>query len=60
MEYVLKEPELTGFHLPKLDIKSMDIDYQNGGYIAAPTHQVPADVSLENITALVDILKNQA
>ena len=32
---------------------------KNGGYIAAPTHQVPADVPLENIIALADILKNQ-
>jgi uroporphyrinogen decarboxylase len=32
---------------------------EGGGYIAAPTHQVPADVPVENIIALADVLKNQ-
>jgi uroporphyrinogen decarboxylase len=31
-----------------------------GGYIASPTHQVPADVPPENIIALVEALKNQS
>ena len=31
----------------------------NGGYIAAPTHDVPADVPPENICALIDFLRNQ-
>ena len=32
----------------------------NGGYIASPTHQVPADVPPENIVALVEVLKSQS
>lgn len=32
---------------------------KNGGYIAAPTHQVPADVPVENILALDEAFKNQ-
>jgi uroporphyrinogen decarboxylase len=32
----------------------------NGGYIASPTHQVPADVPVQNIVALVDALQNQS
>ena len=31
----------------------------NGGYIASPTHRVPADVPPENIVALVEVLKYQ-
>jgi len=32
---------------------------RGGGYIAAPTHQVPADVPVENIIALAEAFKNQ-
>lgn len=32
---------------------------ENGGYIAGPTHQVPADVPAENVIALVNYFKNQ-
>jgi uroporphyrinogen decarboxylase len=31
----------------------------NGGYIAAPTHKVPQDVPVENIIALIEVLKEQ-
>lgn len=31
----------------------------NGGYIASPTHQVPADVPVENIIALIEVLKEE-
>lgn len=37
----------------------MRIMSSNGGYIASPTHQVPADVPPENIAALAEVLKNQ-
>lgn len=39
--------------------KTIDIMSYNGGYIAAPTHQVPDDVPAENIAALVEVLKGQ-
>jgi uroporphyrinogen decarboxylase len=32
---------------------------KNGGYIAAPTHQVSIDVPVENIIALAEAFKNQ-
>ena len=32
---------------------------KNGGYICAPTHQVPDDVPPENIMAMIDSLKQQ-
>ena len=38
----------------------MGIMSVNGGYIAAPTHQVPVDVPPENIAALVEVFKNQS
>lgn len=37
----------------------MKIMSHNGGYIASPTHQVPADVPPENIVALAEVLKDQ-
>lgn len=30
-----------------------------GGYVAAPSHAVPKDAKVENIAAMIDILKNQ-
>ena len=30
----------------------------NGGYICAPTHQVPRDVPVENIMAMIEVFKN--
>jgi len=44
----------------KLIVKeTLNIMSVNGGYIAAPTHQVPKDVPPENIVALVEVLKAQ-
>jgi len=31
----------------------------NGGYIAAPTHAIPADVPPENIVAMIEVLRGQ-
>ena len=36
-----------------------DVLGENGGYILAPAHAVQADVPLENVLALVDVMKNQ-
>ena len=38
--------------------RTVDIMAKGGGYIAAPTHQVPADVSNENILTLIDLLRS--
>jgi uroporphyrinogen decarboxylase len=32
---------------------------QNGGYIAAPAHAIPADAKPENIAAMLAVLNNQ-
>jgi len=32
---------------------------KNGGYVAAPAHDVPADAKPENVAAMIEILKNQ-
>jgi len=40
--------------------KTIDIMSKNGGYIAAPTHQVPPDVSNENILTLIELLRDKA
>ncbi|NLY17424.1 MAG: uroporphyrinogen decarboxylase [Clostridiaceae bacterium] len=32
---------------------------ENGGYIAAPTHALPADIPAENVVALIEAFKNQ-
>ncbi len=39
--------------------KTMDILGRNGGYIAAPTHDVPGDVPPENIEALIEVFTDQ-
>jgi uroporphyrinogen decarboxylase len=37
----------------------MKVMGEGGGYVAAPTHDVPADVPPENIIALVEVFQNQ-
>jgi uroporphyrinogen decarboxylase len=32
---------------------------KNGGYIAAPAHDVPADAKPENVAAMIEVLQNQ-
>jgi uroporphyrinogen decarboxylase len=39
--------------------RTMEILGANGGYIAAPTHDVPCDVPVENILALVETFLDQ-
>lgn len=38
----------------------MDVIGQDGGYICAPAHDIPADVPVANILALVETLRDQA
>ena len=52
-------PYVKPSELKEIVINTIKIMGKNGGYIVAPTHQVPADVPLENIIALADVLKNQ-
>ena len=52
-------PYVTPDEVKKITAETIKILGKNGGYIAAPTHQVPADVPVENIIALVETFKNQ-
>ncbi|OGJ88133.1 MAG: hypothetical protein A2268_05045 [Candidatus Raymondbacteria bacterium RifOxyA12_full_50_37] len=37
----------------------LDVVGKNGGYIASPAHDTPADARPENIAAMIDVLQNQ-
>ena len=39
--------------------RTLDILGKNGGFIAAPTHKIPPDTKPENISVLIEELKNQ-
>lgn len=43
----------------KETIETMKIMGVNGGYIVAPTHDVPGDVPAENVDMLINIINNQ-
>jgi uroporphyrinogen decarboxylase len=32
---------------------------RDGGYIAAPSHAIPADAKPENVAAMIEVLQNQ-
>ena len=50
-------PNLSPYEISALTKETIEILGENGGYICGPTHQVPADVPIENIVAMLDILK---
>ncbi len=52
-------PFVTPDRLKKLVRETIEIMGTDGGYIAAPTHRIPRDVPMENIHALIEILKHQ-
>ncbi len=52
-------PYATPEEVRRVTIETMKILGENGGYIAAPTHDVPGDVPPENIEVLIDVFKNQ-
>jgi len=37
----------------------LDVVGKNGGYIAAPAHDIPGDARPENIAAMIEVLQNQ-
>jgi uroporphyrinogen decarboxylase len=39
--------------------KLIDIVGKNGGYIASPSHDIPADAKPENIAAMIEVLQSQ-
>jgi len=52
-------PYVTPEEVKKIARETIKILGKGGGYIAAPTHQVPADVPVENVIALAEAFKNQ-
>jgi uroporphyrinogen decarboxylase len=52
-------PYATPAEIKKIVSDTIKILGKNGGYIAAPTHQIPADVPVENVIALAEAFKNQ-
>jgi len=52
-------PFKTPDEIYDLTRRTMDILGKNGGYIAAPTHDVPGDVPPENLEAMVRAFKDQ-
>jgi uroporphyrinogen decarboxylase len=37
----------------------LDVVGKNGGYIAAPAHEIPGDAKPENVAAMIQVLQNQ-
>lgn len=52
-------PYVTPDKLKQVIKETIEAMGENGGYIAAPTHQVPNDVPVENIIAFVEAMKEQ-
>jgi len=52
-------PYATPAELKNVVNETIAIMSEGGGFIAAPTHQVPADVPAENILALVELLRGE-
>jgi len=52
-------PFVSPFELRDIVKKTIAIMADKGGYIAGPTHRIPADVPVENVIALVQVLKEQ-
>jgi len=51
-------PNKTPEEIAKITKKTIDIMWNNGGYIAAPTHSVPSDVPVENLIAMIEVFEN--
>ena len=52
-------PYATPEEVRRETARIMRVMGSGGGYIAAPTHAVPADVPAENIAAMLDVFENQ-
>lgn len=52
-------PYATPEKVKEETIKLMKTMGKNGGYIAGPTHSMPADIPLENILAMYEVFRNQ-
>jgi len=52
-------PRATPEEVKKETRRLMNILARNGGYIVAPTHDIPEDVPLENVLAFLEVVQNQ-
>lgn len=52
-------PFATAEEVKKVVKETIKIMGENGGYIAAPTHSLPADIPSENVVALIEAVHNQ-
>lgn len=52
-------PFATPEQVQKKTVEIMKVMGKDGGYIAAPTHDVPADVPPQNILAMLDVFQRQ-
>jgi len=52
-------PYVSPEEVKKIARETIKILGKNGGYIASPTHQIPADVPVENVIALAEAFKEQ-
>jgi uroporphyrinogen decarboxylase len=52
-------PYVTPDEVKKIARETIKILGKGGGYIAAPTHQIPADVPVENVIALAEAFREQ-
>ena len=52
-------PFLKPEEMKELVQRTIDILGRNGGYIAAPTHQIPGDVPVENVIAFAEAVREQ-
>jgi uroporphyrinogen decarboxylase len=52
-------PYETPDNVKKIICETIEIMGKGGGYIVAPTHEVPGDVPPENVMAMIDIFQNQ-
>jgi len=50
-------PNVSPAELKKIMQETIEILGHGGGFIVAPTHQVPADVPVENIVVMIEFLK---
>ena len=53
MDLPTKSPE----EIRKITEETVEVFWNNGGYIGAPTHAVPFDVPVENLVAMIDVFE---
>ena len=51
-------PNKTPAEIAEITRNTIEILWNNGGYIAAPTHSVPFDVPVDNLIAMIDVFEN--